>query len=153
MEIIKNATPLDVLLLISDYGSKFDFHFLVSASKCRGHVIYSGCFDNFKFHKMFGFTLIRGHFHPNDLLQALSSKNNISRNIHLPRITEKERQILFQTWSGTSISDIAKIMSLGPKTVYQHQRNVLDKIGIRKARDLYLLPENFVEYIYQAHVC
>lgn len=150
-EIIKNATPLDILLLVSDYGCKFDFQFLVSASKCRASVVYSGWFDNFKFQRMFGFTLIGGNFYLSDLLQALNVRNNVSRSIRYPKITLQEKKILFHLWKGVSVTEIARFLSVEPKTVYQHQRNVLNKIGIRKARDLFLLPKNFIEYMYLVH--
>lgn len=151
LKFIVDATPQDILLLITDGGFKYDFQFLVCASKCQASVIYSGCFENFKFQKMFGFSLIGGTFYLNELLQALNVRNNFSRSIRYPVMTEREKKILLHTWEGVSVTDMARLMSVEPKTVYQYQRNILKKIGIRKPRDLFLLPHNFIESMLQVH--
>jgi len=151
IEIVQNLTDDDLLILIADAGYKYDFHFLVAASMCQARVIYSGAFENFHFQHMFGFTIIGVHFLLSDLMQAMYMRNNTKRKIRLPKITLREKEILFYTSKGNSVAEMAGFLCVEPKTVYHHQRNVLKKIGVRKPRDLYLLHENFVERLYQTH--
>lgn len=150
-EVVEKLTCDDLLLLIADTGYKYDFQFLVAVSRCQARVIYSGAFEHFHFQHMFGFSIIGVHFLLSDLMQAIYLKNNIKRTFRLPKITLQEKEILFHTYKGNSVAEMAGFLYMHPKTVYRHQRSVLKKIGVRKPKDLYLLPENLVEQFYQSH--
>lgn len=46
---------------------------------------------------------------------------------------------------------MSKYLDISEKTIYQHQRNALNKIGMTKPRNVVGLPKNFIEFLFHKH--
>lgn len=75
-----------------------------------------------------------------DIARAFLEKNKINDSLHLPELTDREKEILFYTLNGLSTPNISEHLNIAIKTVYSHQRNGLRKIGVRKVTDIIRLP-------------
>ncbi|MCK7230005.1 helix-turn-helix transcriptional regulator [Enterobacter asburiae] len=144
---IKNAGCSDIIFLVSE-GTHYAFHFLQQACKSKAKVIYAKHATDFPFNKTFDFIVISARFYLSDILLAINVRQVKSRTVRYPRITETEKLILYYTARGASVNAISQYLSISISTVYQHQRNALSKVGVRKASQLPELPKNFIEYLY-----
>lgn len=109
-----------VLILTGKEGASFP-----------GHVFQAGAL---------GFMTKRSA--PEELARAIrevyNRKRYISAGIELPendqdpvkQLTRREFQVFSQLAEGASVADIARIMSLSPKTVHAHRANIFRKLDV-----------------------
>ena len=97
---------------------------------------------------MFNFVMINYKFYLSDLFLAIHAKNKTNFYTRFPHFTSQEKKVLFYTAKGHSVSDMSKYLDISKKTIYQHQRNALYKIGMDKPRNVVCLPKNFIEFLF-----
>jgi DNA-binding NarL/FixJ family response regulator len=75
--------------------------------------------------------------------QLLAERKNASTEM----LTDREREITRLLASGLSTAEIAGILSISPKTVATHRKNVMDKLGLRSIAELtvYAMQEGLVD--------
>ncbi|MCB1823092.1 MAG: response regulator transcription factor [Candidatus Competibacteraceae bacterium] len=56
----------------------------------------------------------------------------------LATLTEREREVLNQTLTGSTSKEIARELSVSPRTVEAHRQNLLRKLGIATVKELML---------------
>ncbi|MEZ5580769.1 MAG: LuxR C-terminal-related transcriptional regulator [Candidatus Competibacteraceae bacterium] len=54
----------------------------------------------------------------------------------LATLTEREREVLNQTLTGSTSKEIARELSVSPRTVEAHRQNLLRKLGIGTVKEL-----------------
>ncbi len=61
----------------------------------------------------------------------------------LATLTEREREVLNQTLTGSTSKEIARELSVSPRTVEAHRQNLLRKLGIGTVKELmlHLIPQ------------
>ncbi|MFJ3458544.1 helix-turn-helix transcriptional regulator [Scandinavium goeteborgense] len=136
----------DVFILSSEF-STLDFSSLLLLSKSNAKTIISRNNFRFNYREIFNFSVIPQKFYLSDLLQAIHLTPVIHISTTLPKITEREKSILFYISSGIDIHVVSEILNISHKTTYQHLKNALKKVGIRKSRDIINLPRNFITYM------
>lgn len=147
---IKSLTEYDVMLILTE-TKKIDFYFLTHLCKCACKVIIANSEQNWLLNILFNFTVISRHFYLSDLLLAVHSKSNKNFNAKYPKFTKQEKKVLFYTYKGYSVSVMSKYLAIKDKTIYQHQRNALNKIGMDRPRSVVSLPKNFLEFLFHKH--
>lgn len=146
--MLKDLGAQDVVILLN-HASMIDFYFLLKLCKSQSKVIMANSEQNWFLNIMFGFVIIGERFYLSDLLIAIHTKNKASYYAQYPKFTNQEKKVLFYTSKGHSIFKISQYMSISEKTIYQHQRNALNKIGISKPRGIVGLPKNFFHFMLQ----
>jgi DNA-binding NarL/FixJ family response regulator len=65
----------------------------------------------------------------------------------VPRLTEREQEVLELTVEGKSIKEIAVILTISPKTVSVHRTNIMAKFGVHSGVELvrYAIEHNLVD--------
>ena len=54
----------------------------------------------------------------------------------MPSLTQRQQQVLEQVVQGASNKEIARSLSLSPRTVETHRYNIFHKMGVRNAVEL-----------------
>lgn len=67
-----------------------------------------------------------------------SSSATESLEHQLATLTEREREVLNQTLTGSTSKEIARKLSVSPRTVEAHRQNLLRKLGIGTVKELML---------------
>lgn len=80
----------------------------------------------------------KNYFHPDvkALLDEISAQNGAGNLKELPRITDREREILKHTANGLSSKEIGEILHISQFTVEKHKRNMLVKFNLKNTVDL-----------------
>jgi FixJ family two-component response regulator len=63
-------------------------------------------------------------------------ENNL--NQHLAELTEREKEVLTYLQAGRTAKEIARVLSISPRTAEAHRRNLLHKLGVSSAKELIL---------------
>ena len=65
----------------------------------------------------------------------------------VPRLTEREQEVLELTVEGKSIKEIAVVLTISPKTVSVHRTNIMAKFGVHSGVELvrYAIEHNLVD--------
>ena len=63
-------------------------------------------------------------------------ENNL--NQHLAELTEREKEVLAHLQAGRTAKEIAKALSISPRTAEAHRRNLLHKLGVSSVKELIL---------------
>lgn len=134
----------DVFILSSEFAT-LDFSSLLLLSESGAKTIISRNNFRFNYRDIFNFAEIPQNFYLSDLLQAIHLTPSIRKSTTLPKITEREKSILFYISSGIDIYVVSEMLNISHKTTYQHLQNALKKVGIRKSRDIIKLPRNFIK--------
>lgn len=150
LEIVEQLQSEDVVLLLQE-THLIDFYFLKKLCTCECKVIMTNSEKNWMLNIMFDFVMINRRFYLSDLLLALHAKNKTIFHARYPNFTRQEKKVLFYTSKGYSVSDMSIYMGISEKTLYQHQRNALKKIGMDKPRGVVALPKNLLEYLFHQH--
>lgn len=149
-QLLQEIQPQDIVILLTE-TNVIDFYFLINLCKCNCKVIMASSEQNWLLNIMFNFVMMNCKFYLSDLLLAIHSKNKNCYYAQYPRFTRQEKKVLFYTSKGHSVSDISKYLDISEKTIYQHQRNALNKIGMTKPRNVVGLPKNFIEFLFHKH--
>lgn len=147
--LLQEIRSQDIVIILTEINT-IDFYFLINLCKCNCKVIMAGSEQNWLLSIMFNFVMINCKFYLSDLLLAIHSKNKINYCAQYPRFTPQEKKVLFYTYKGHSITIMSRYLNISEKTVYQHQRNALNKIGMRKPRNVMCLPKNFIEFLFHS---
>ncbi|WP_313080948.1 helix-turn-helix transcriptional regulator [Atlantibacter sp.] len=148
--ILSEVRQEDVVILLAETNT-IDFYFLIKLCKCQCKVIMASHEQNWLLNIMFNFIMINSHFYLSDLLLAIHSKTMHSFYAKYPKLTRQEKKVLFYTYKGHSVSAMSRYLEISEKTIYQHQRNALTKIGMEKPRNVVGLPKNFLEFLFHKH--
>ena len=73
-----------------------------------------------------------------DAIARRSSNAAESFEHQLATLTEREREVLNQTLTGSTSKEIARELSVSPRTVEAHRQNLLRKLGIGTVKELML---------------
>ncbi len=73
-----------------------------------------------------------------DAAARCSSSTAESLEHQLATLTEREREVLNQTLAGSTSKEIARELSVSPRTVEAHRQNLLRKLGIGTVKELML---------------
>ncbi|MFP2504980.1 helix-turn-helix domain-containing protein [Buttiauxella gaviniae] len=65
----------------------------------------------------------------------------------MPRLTNRERIVLFNITKGVDIHSISDSMGISEKTVYSHMAIIMRKIGLKKRVNVGLLPSVYINYL------
>ena len=57
---------------------------------------------------------------------------------HLAELTKREKEVLTHMQAGRTAKEIARALSISPRTAEAHRRNLLHKLGISSAKELIL---------------
>lgn len=145
--IVDENDPDDIFIMVPEHA-KLDFSMLMAMNETNASVIIANNYCDWNVSEMFRFSTIPRRFYLNDLLKSIhllkSAKN---KEVKFPRITATEKKVLQLTIKGTSVTFIGSRLGITVKTAYAHQRSVFKKLGIRKTRDIYMLPDKFINYL------
>ncbi len=137
----------DIVILLTE-TKMIDFYFLIKLCKCQCKVVMASNEQNWLLNIMFNFAMINTHFYLSDLLLAIYSKSNQNFYAKYPKFTKQEKKVLFYTSKGHSVSAMSRYLEISEKTIYQHQRNALNKIGMDRPRSVVGLPKNFLDFLF-----
>jgi len=140
----------DIVIILTE-TNLIDFYFLIKLCKCQCKIIMASNEQNWLLNIMFNFIMINSHFYLSDLLLAIYSKSNQNFYAQYPKFTRQEKKVLFYTSKGHSVSAMSRYLEISEKTIYQHQRNALNKIGMDRPRSVVGLPKNFLEFLFHKH--
>lgn len=147
IDIAKKNDPGDIFVVVPEY-TKLDFSMLMAINETNASVIIANNYCGWNVSDVFRFSSIPQRFYLSDLLKSIhllkSAKN---KEVKLPKITATEKKVLQLTIKGTSVTFIGSRLGITVKTAYAHQRSVFKKLGIRKIRDINMLPDKFINYI------
>lgn len=91
----------------------------------------------------------QGAYLPPDVARKVLSNYQEDRleKPEVPRLTEREQEILELTVGGKSIKEIAAILTISPKTVSVHRTNIMAKFGVHSGVELvrYAIAHNLVD--------
>ncbi|SUW64040.1 Bacterial regulatory proteins, luxR family [Buttiauxella agrestis] len=139
--------PQDIFIVVPEY-TRLDFSMLMAINETNASVIIANNHYDWNVGGLFRFSTIPRRFYLSDLLKSIhllkSAKN---KEVRLPRITATEKKVLQLTIKGTPVTFIGSRLGMTVKTAYAHQRSVFKKLGIRKTRDIYMLPDKFIKYL------
>lgn len=147
---LQELRPQDIVMLLSETND-IDFYFLMKLCKCECKVIMATSEQNWLLSIMFNFAMMSNKFYLSDLLLAIHSKNRHNFYTNFPKFTQQEKKVLFYTSKGYSVTTMSQYLAISEKTIYQHQRNALNKIGLDKPRNVVGLPKNFLNFMFHEH--
>lgn len=78
----------------------------------------------------------RRYIDPDTAAMLLSSGGPGESAAGAPRLTGREREIMWLLASGDEIKEVARKLELSPKTVAAHRAHLLDKLGVRNNVEL-----------------
>jgi len=145
-DILKSACQDDIFLLIPE-GLKFSFRFLNAVNHSQAKVLYCLRHTSYAYHSYFGFSVLPKNFTLHELISSCRVRKNIKKT-RPPQLTSQEKLILYYSIRGLSVNTIAKHLSLSCKTIYHHQLKAVNKIGVRKVRDLVNIPKDYIDFLH-----
>ena len=89
------------------------------------------------------------HFNVEELLSCINKHNpfNALQQNKIPKLTDRERFVLFNITKGVGIRSLSDSMGISEKTVYAHLAIVTRKIGLKKRANIGLLPSVYINYL------
>jgi DNA-binding CsgD family transcriptional regulator len=89
------------------------------------------------------------HFNVEELLSCINKHNpfNALQQNKIPKLTDRERFVLFNITKGVGIRSLSDSMGISEKTVYAHLAIVMRKIGLKKRANIGLLPSVYINYL------
>jgi DNA-binding CsgD family transcriptional regulator len=98
---------------------------------------------------VFGVCSIPYYFDTEELLSCIKKYKpfNALQPNSKPRLTDRERIVLFNFTKGKNVRSISDSMGISEKTVYSHLAIVMRKIGLKKRVNIGLLPSVYINYL------
>ncbi|MCK7230004.1 helix-turn-helix transcriptional regulator [Enterobacter asburiae] len=103
--------------------------------------------DDISLKYLFNFIILNRDCGLNDLLFAIHASNYKYNTVLYPKITPQEKRILTYTLKGYTVKNISDLLEVSEKTIYNHQRSALKKLGVRKIINLFKLPRNLLDQL------
>lgn len=138
----------DVFVVSSDMFAK-NFNYLLNIRDLGLTIIIINKLRNSPLASLFGVCAITYHFSVEELFNCIKKhKSSITQQLpQMPRLTNRERIVLFNITKGVDIHSISDSMGISEKTVYSHMAIIMRKIGLKKRVNVGLLPSVYINYL------
>lgn len=143
-----NPDAKDVFIVSMDMFAK-NFNYLLNIRDLGVAIIIVNESRNSPLASVFGVYAIPYHFSLEVLSTCIKNHNSINAQqlSTMPRLTNRERFVLFNITKGVGVRSLSDSMGISEKTVYAHLAIVMRKIGLRKRANIGLLPSVYVNYL------
>jgi DNA-binding NarL/FixJ family response regulator len=129
---IKNIYPNMIILGMSSQSERSIVMQMIK-SGANGYLIKSASFEEFKTALV---QAVNGQLAFCDEVKELVSKTNINDLRIIPRLTQREKEILVLLKEGKSTQEISDDLFISFLTVQTHRRNLLSKFQVRNLIEL-----------------
>lgn len=138
----------DIFIVSIDIFSEC-FNYILNARDAGVTIIVINDLRHSSIASVFGVISIPYYFNIEELLNRINKRDffNFSQYRQAPRLTERERMVLFNIKKGQGVRCISDSMGISEKTVYSYLAIIMRKIGLRNRGDIGLLSSVYINYL------
>ncbi|WP_423781719.1 helix-turn-helix transcriptional regulator [Enterobacter cloacae] len=136
----------DIIIILAEM-SFIDSNMLEYMSHSNCKLILASKLIIPRLESILNFYTLNWCFKFNELLFAIHAPKRIVRFCSGIKITKQEKKILIYTLEGFTVRKISTFLQLSEKTIYYHQKNALNKLGVNKSFNLHKLPKDILHQL------